>query len=209
MTWGDSDPRPTCLFLAAKTTNNAVPIDVFVSKLSGFKAADVLDLEFVVAQSLGFEFWVRGADKSLRGWALELQATPVENASERVQRALSGALERLVAARFTDAEFLYTPGQIALAAWRSAEGELVDAFIDARYGEVDGNGVANGETVETVANGGGTPFGIPKTKLLEIIQQVQDMISTAQTSYGVDEIKKIDKRLKRCANPAKVPGTAL
>ena len=68
--------RPTCLFLAAKTTNYPVPVDQFVTKIAKLNPADVLDTEFLVAQSLGFEFWVRGAEKALRGWNLELQVRP-------------------------------------------------------------------------------------------------------------------------------------
>jgi hypothetical protein len=67
--------RPTCLFLAAKTTNYPVPIDVFVQKIAKLQPADVLDTEFLVAQSLAFEFWVRGAEKALRGWGLEFQVS--------------------------------------------------------------------------------------------------------------------------------------
>jgi cyclin H len=67
--------RPTCLFLAAKTTNYPVPIDVFVQKIAKLQPSDVLDTEFLVAQSLAFEFWVRGAEKALRGWGLEFQVS--------------------------------------------------------------------------------------------------------------------------------------
>lgn len=187
---------------------------MFVAKLTGFRPQDVLELEFVVAQSLGFEFWVRTADKALRGWALELQSSPVEKAIERVQRALSSALDKLMDARFTDAEFLYTPAQIALAAWRLADKELVDAFLEAKYADsgeaegangedTNGNGTANGESA------GSLPFGIELPKLLELVEQVQELILTAQTTFDMNEIKAVDKRLKRCANPAKVPGTAL
>jgi hypothetical protein len=65
--------RPTCIFLAAKTTNNPLSIDLLTPRFKGLKASDVLDTEFLLAQSLSFEFWVRGAEKALRGWALELQ----------------------------------------------------------------------------------------------------------------------------------------
>jgi cyclin H len=65
--------RPTCLFLAAKTTNFPVPLDVFTPKFKGLTQADILDTEFLLAQSLGFEFWIRGPEKALRGWGLEFQ----------------------------------------------------------------------------------------------------------------------------------------
>lgn len=70
-TWTDS--RPTCLYLASKSHNNPIPLDIFVSKFAKLTKNDVLDTEFLVAQSLSFEFWTRGADKPLRGWALEFQ----------------------------------------------------------------------------------------------------------------------------------------
>ena len=65
--------RPTCLFLAAKTTNFPVPLDVFTPKFKGLTQGDILDTEFLLAQSLGFEFWIRGPEKALRGWGLEFQ----------------------------------------------------------------------------------------------------------------------------------------
>lgn len=71
--------RPTCLFLAAKTTNYPVPLDVFTPKFKGLSQQDILDTEFVLAQSLGFEFWIRGAEKAFRGWGLEFQVGHVPN----------------------------------------------------------------------------------------------------------------------------------
>ena len=65
--------RPTCLFLAAKTTNYPVPINDFTPKFAKLSQTDVLDTEFTVAQSLGFAFWIRGAEKAVRGWTLEFQ----------------------------------------------------------------------------------------------------------------------------------------
>jgi cyclin H len=72
--------RPTCLFLAAKTTNFPVPLDVFTPKFKGLTQGDILDTEFLLAQSLGFEFWIRGPEKALRGWGLEFQVCPCVHA---------------------------------------------------------------------------------------------------------------------------------
>lgn len=65
--------RPTCLFLALKTENHLVPIDAFISRFSKLNAAEILQLEFLVAQSLKFEFSVWHAHKALRGFWLDLQ----------------------------------------------------------------------------------------------------------------------------------------
>lgn len=46
-----------------------------MSKIPKLTPEDVLEKEFLVAQSLSFEFWVRGADKALRGWTLDMQVS--------------------------------------------------------------------------------------------------------------------------------------
>lgn len=220
MEWHPKSIMPTCLFLAAKTTNHPVPIDVFVKKFEKFKESDVLDLEFLVAQSLGFEFWVRGAERGVRGWALELQSTPAgslggASAGERAQRALPRALEWLSTSRLTDAEFVYSPAQIALACWRLADRELADAFLASKYAEYEASGEADGaEDGEGEGEGEGEgnrkiPFGIPRAQLLRISGEIEDMIRAGEAKHDLKKVKEVDKRLKSCANPEKVPGTAL
>jgi len=168
-----------------------------VSKLHGFKASDVLDLEFLVAQSLGFEFWVRGAEKALRGWSLELQDQP-SPPLDAIQTSLSAALDRLHASRYTDAEFLFAPSQIAMACWRLANRELVDNFLEWKY--------AAAESEE----GGSVPYGAPIEVLKRVIAEVEDVIRDAPgTNPDIKKIKEVDKRLKACTNPEKIPGTAL
>lgn len=46
-----------------------------MSKIPKLTSEDVLEKEFLVAQSLSFEFWVHGADKALRGWTLDMQVS--------------------------------------------------------------------------------------------------------------------------------------
>ncbi|KDN36183.1 hypothetical protein RSAG8_11015, partial [Rhizoctonia solani AG-8 WAC10335] len=61
MDWHPMNVTITILFLATKTSNIlAMSLDYYVSKLPSGKteAADVLALEFLVAQSLGFDFTV-------------------------------------------------------------------------------------------------------------------------------------------------------
>ncbi|KAL7424473.1 hypothetical protein Q5752_000157 [Cryptotrichosporon argae] len=255
MEWHPKNIMPTCLFLAAKTTNHPIPIDVFVSKLSKVTPAAVLDLEFLVAQSLAFEFWVRGADKAVRGWALELQTQTSPPADvEAIQRALPRALAALAAARHTDAEFLFSPSQIALACWRLARKETVDGFLDWKYasfgagdgasgaggagGANDGEGEAR-EAGVGLANKGAAgagdgdaadaalpaataepdadadaaryPYGLPRRALDAKLRAVEALIGAAAEDVDVDVgvVKAIDRRLRACTNPEKVPGTAL
>ena len=72
--------RPTAVYLAAKTTNYPIPMDRFREKFAKLNPDEILEHEFLVAQSLAFEFWVHGPDKALRGWALDFQVRPPLNA---------------------------------------------------------------------------------------------------------------------------------
>lgn len=154
----------------------------------------MLDLEFAVAQSLGFEFWVRGADKPLRGWSLDLQTTP--DSITAVQNSLPTALQNMYASRGTDAEFLFAPSQVALACWRLAARELVDAYLVEQYAEAE-------------ATGAPTPYGAPREDLLRIISDVEDIVRAGTGDLDLKKVKEVDKRLKACTNPEKIPGTAL
>lgn len=196
MEWHPKNIMPTCLFLAAKTTNHPVPVDAFVAKLKGFEASDVLDLEFLIAQSLSFEFWVRGADKPLRGWYLEFQDQAVPP-MDSLQRSLPAALEHLSASRYSDAEFLFAPAQIALACWRLANRELVDNFLEFKYQAAEAE------------EGAGLPYGTELGELRRLLGEVEEVVRGANAKFELKKIKEVDKRLKSCTNPEKVPGTAL
>jgi cyclin H len=65
--------RLTCLFLSTKTENHTITIDNFTSKIPKCTNSDVLSLEFLVAQSLKFQFKVHHADLAGRGMMLDMQ----------------------------------------------------------------------------------------------------------------------------------------
>ena len=68
-----SSCRLTALFLATKTTNNPISLEAYVTHIPKTAPKDVLDLEFLVAQSLNFEFAVWHAHRSLWGIWLDIQ----------------------------------------------------------------------------------------------------------------------------------------
>lgn len=65
--------RLTALFLATKTTNHPIALDSYTSRIPKTAPSDVLDLEFLVAQSLGFDFAVWHAHRALWGLWLDIQ----------------------------------------------------------------------------------------------------------------------------------------
>lgn len=69
----ESGFRLTALFLATKTTNNPISLEAYTAQIPRTEPSDVLDLEFLVAQSLNFEFSVWHAHRALWGIYLDVQ----------------------------------------------------------------------------------------------------------------------------------------
>jgi len=67
--------RLTALFLATKTTNNPISLDSYAAHIPRTEPADVLELEFLVAQSLGFDFAIWHPHRALWGAWLDLQVS--------------------------------------------------------------------------------------------------------------------------------------
>ena len=110
---------------------------------------------------------------------------------DRIQSSLPLALDHLTTSHLTDAEFLFTPSQIALACWQLADGEIVSLYLKWKYGQE-----------------GELQFGIARDALEEKLRSVAETISSGP-EMDMKLVKSVDKRLKGCTNPEKVPGTAL
>jgi cyclin H len=153
-----------------------------------------------------------------------------------LQQSLPAASAYLAASRGTDAEFLYSPSQIALACWHRASPGLVEGFLNWRYGSYrpgDTLGVGGGTATGSIGGSGtSTPvpipqeeqneememenepneekvvYGMKKERLLQIVAEITALIDRVEEAE-IKKVKEVDKRLKACTNPEKVPGTAL
>ncbi|SJX62210.1 related to Cyclin H [Sporisorium reilianum f. sp. reilianum] len=136
----------TCIFLASKAENYPLNLSDFARKLAGKQATDaavvdeyrrtVFDLEFLVSQSLLFEYAVTGAHRALYGLLLDVQALERAVSREQLHKLAADAHVKLASSRLTDAEFVYTPSQIALACLRAAAPptgrQVVTQWLDAK-----------------------------------------------------------------------------
>ncbi|WFD32057.1 hypothetical protein MSPP1_003099 [Malassezia sp. CBS 17886] len=133
----------TSVFLAAKAENYPVSLRRFCDQVNGSgKAREgpasmargdvtesiIRDLEFGMVQSLGFELSVHDVHRALYGFILEIQTVDTSLTRDELV-AFAGAVQPVLhLARLTDAEFIYAPAQIALAAcWMSAAPRNVQA----------------------------------------------------------------------------------
>ena len=183
--------RLTCVFLATKTENYAVSIDSFASKLKT-QPEDVLSLEFLVSQSLRFEYKVHHAHLALAGVILDLQSCdlPIDAIS-----AANTAAQKLVrTSRLTDLEFVYTPAQITLACINLADPTLVSSWLAAKDGR------------RAAEEGAKQEPGLVQQLLEAIGKEIKECEAAPVQK---DKVAEVDRRLKFARNPEKDPNSAM
>ncbi|KAF9015305.1 cyclin-like protein [Cyathus striatus] len=185
MDWHPKNVMLTALFLATKTTNNPISLETYISRIPKTTPNDVLDLEFLVAQSLNFEFTVWHAHRALWGIWLDIQNL-TDTIGPLPPTVYDSALSHVRSSRLTDAELIYTPSQIALAAMYLVSPDVALKWSHWKMG--------------TTSQGLGTDVQL-------IIETVVGIITKEGHAPVVESVREVDRRLKLCKNPEKVPGT--
>ena len=188
------------MFLATKTTNNPISLEAYTHHIPKTSPNDVLDLEFLVAQSLGFEFAVWHAHRALWGIWLDIQVRSIIHCSLLVSPSevcdqnlpivsqklspelYNTALGHIRASRLTDAELIYTPSQIALAAFALTVPEIASQWL-------------------------ATKLPSEVTNLKQATEEIMLLITTHGQSPNVESVREVDRRLRLCKNPEKVVGS--
>ncbi|KAH9944493.1 cyclin-like protein [Epithele typhae] len=180
MDWHPKNVMLTALFLATKTTNHPISLESYASHIPRTAPSDVLDLEFLVAQSLGFDFAVWHSHRALWGIWLDMQTLP-DISLDDLGRAYEDAAKHARAARLTDAEFVYTPSQIALACFSLASPTLASAWAHAKFSAAPTPPIA--------------------------VEAIQTIILQDGSPPDVEAVREVDRRLRLCKNPEKVVGS--
>ncbi|KAK7064391.1 CYCLIN domain-containing protein, partial [Favolaschia claudopus] len=187
MDWHPKNVMLTALFLATKTTNNPISLEAYTNNIPKTSPSDVLDLEFLVAQSLGFEFAVWHSHRALWGIWLDLQTVPnvpPERAASQSE-VYDAALRHVRASRLSDAELIFTPSQIALASLSIASPALAAEWAETKL----------------------TPDSTNMTMLQGTLASIRVLIEAASQPVDVEAVRGVDLRLKLCKNPEKVVGS--
>ncbi|KAF7320252.1 CYCLIN domain-containing protein [Mycena kentingensis (nom. inval.)] len=185
MDWHPKNVMLTALFLATKTTNNPISLEAYTNNIPKTSPSDVLDLEFLVAQSLGFEFAVWHAHRALWGIWLDLQSLPDAPPDRAISESAKydAALKRVRSSRLSDAELVYTPSQIALAALSMEDPDLASEWARSKLSSD------------------------ALTQLQATLAVIRTLIEAAARPVDLEAVRAVDLRLKLCKNPEKVPGS--
>lgn len=100
-----------------------------------------------------------------------------------LRKAYDAALTHVRASRLTDAEFIYTPSQIALACFSLASPALASAWLRSKTGQGS------------------------EESVLSVLEPIKAMVLTEGAPPDVEAVREVDRRLKLCKNPEKIPGT--
>ncbi|KAJ7107630.1 cyclin-like protein [Mycena crocata] len=187
MDWHPKNVMLTALFLATKTTNNPISLEAYTNNIPKTNPSDVLDLEFLVAQSLGFEFAVWHAHRALWGIWLDLQNVPnaPPNRGASQTEVYDVALRHVRNSRLSDAELIYTPSQIALASLSMASPELAAEWAESKF----------------------PPNSSALSTLYTTLASIRTLIESSAQPVDVESVRGVDLRLKLCKNPEKVVGS--
>ncbi|KAI0094722.1 cyclin-like protein [Irpex rosettiformis] len=189
MDWHPKNVMLTALFLATKTTNNPISLELYTSRIPKTAPSDVLDLEFLVAQSLGFDLAAWHAHRALWGLWLDMQNLP-DVLIDDLRKAYDDGIAHVRASRLTDAELIYTPSQIALACFDLASPHLARAWIRSKQ-----------------TSPPASPPVSEEDPMLAILKPIQIMITNQGQLPEVESVREVDRRLKLCKNPEKVVGS--
>lgn len=169
----------TAAFLAMKSENCFVSLDNFCSKFPRLEPKDILDLEFHLLQSLSFTLAVRSGLQPLHGFYLDMQA--VLGAGRQAVGAAHDNARQVVSRGFiTDAPFLYSPPQIALAGLYHANKDLTLEYLSKKFSD------------------GGSTAQFLQSVLDECLEELQ-RLDVPSSEQGKD----IDRKLYACMNPEK------
>jgi len=201
----------TCLFLSTKTENHVKSIGDFTSKIPNCSDDDVLALEFLVSQSLKFQFKVHHAYLAGRGIAMDLQTLITEETelNDFVEVTVPQAQATINQLRLTDAEFLYTPSQIALAAYHLHAPSLAERWLASKIERRNASTLRSVEAKKEEEEEQKKMDRMLSDLKQTVLVPVQDLIEQASRSVDVEAVREVDRRLRYCKNPEKDPSSSL
>ncbi|CAI5758836.1 unnamed protein product [Candida verbasci] len=192
----------TCIFLAAKSENYFISIESFVKPLSKIDSEHILDLEYIVLQSLKFTLMVHHPIRPLYGIFLDSQAEllhPQINQDINIDKLgdlYNHAREWLNKYyMISDVAFLFTPPQIALASMYDIDQKITENYLKRKF--------LKNEKLTTIKEEPESTEDVGRTQLTTLIETIQKCISVAKQSHVADReaSKEIDRKCFYALNP--------
>jgi Cyclin C-terminal domain len=197
----------TTLFLAAKTENAFIPLQYFKDQLpASVDTSQLTSLEFPLSSGLQFSYTVWSCLRPLWGFGLDVIELINEGAldfdKESVRKTMDDARQWGLESLRTDAQFLFTPPQIALSCIYHFDNDLTSEFLALKFPpgqtlslakvdpEVKREEVGKEDAVEILL---GTVLACDT-----LISSRLEVIETRSKDDTVKLVTGIDKKLYKC-----------
>lgn len=189
----------TIVFLAAKLENYFISIESFCTRIPKTKPADILDLEFVVLQTLQFTLLVHHPFRPLWGFFLDFQAVllhpnPVmyDVSVDTLGRLYDSAKAWLNEhALLSDVSFLFTPPQIALAAFYDCDRRITEKYLSMKFPRAKAEGAKDDSEIKK------------EVKVEDGVAGVKVEEEAGVKKEDEDSLDLLIKTIKRCIHVAK------
>ncbi|GEQ71670.1 hypothetical protein JCM33374_g5356 [Metschnikowia sp. JCM 33374] len=194
----------TAVFLAAKSENYFISIETFCSRIPKTKPEDILGLEFIILSSLKFTLLVHHAFRPLYGFFLDFQSlllhpspvmydVNVDTIGQLYDKAKRWLNDH---ALLSDAPFLFTPPQIALAALYDSDKRITDRYLRLKFLKETSE---NNEASQTPVQPEKEHFDLIVKTIRRCIK-----ITKEETHTSREESTKIDEKCFFALNPQKL-----
>lgn len=208
----------TCLFLAAKVENSFIGIASFSKAIPRTTPDSILQYEYLIVQSMRFSLRCHHPYQSLYGFYLDIQSLFPKLDLKRLGDSCDKARETVGESLFTDAVFLYTPPQIALAALWKADDALVEKYLNKKFKDAEpvpeptpkSDDEANAEEgTGDDEHTGQTPTeftALPPNERYDLIYKtIQDCAKALDVALNpsVDDAKRVASKVHFCLEPIK------
>lgn len=164
----------------------------------------ILSFLLLRAWDLSLPYGIRIGPSGVSGWICKyvqlsdttalicLSTTPkdLSDCPPDIQSIYDTALNHIRASRLTDAEFIYTPSQIALAALSLASPHVASAWSMSKIQPNPPSSLLSEATLPTIT------------------EAIKTLITSAGFPPNVESVREVDRRLKLCKNPEKVVGSS-
>ncbi|AOA64164.1 Cyclin [Komagataella phaffii CBS 7435] len=184
----------TCLFLAAKSDNHFIGIKEFSKAIPKTTPESILQYEFQILQSLKFALLCHHPYKPLYGFFLDFQVEMKNNIqSDKLAELYDHARDKVSEALFSDVSFLFTPSQIALAAYYELNPELVTSYLSKKFSQL--STINEDEQLKPSPN--------IQTKLVDNLKHCIEL-SHASFDPEIEEVTQISRKVHYCIDPMKL-----
>ena len=188
----------TCLFLSGKSENHFIGIKNFSNAIPKTSPESILQYEYLILDTMRFTLMCHHPLRPLYGFYLDIQNVLIKLDFNRLCKDYEASKTIIEESIFTDAQFLYTPPQIALAALYIVDDVVCMRYLMRKFGVKRKQMLEKMDEVEKEKLNGDVADGTPNPE----VKQEEEINTDGKTIVANTPLEQYEKMLsivKACA----------